>query len=632
MLTAYSTWELTLPAFLPRSRLYRLEPIGIGTSDVESLTGYLMRLALAHSVELGTLFTQELVPLLNKPYLQTHKSNLISCAILLVKDIHTRNGMGCAALDCVEALESLTDQSHLGYLTMLPFKDFFSVMSLARNKRAWCPDCYAEQSENAELIYDKLLWTLESVTVCASHHKRLETRCPHCGRSSLWLSSKARAGYCFGCQGWLGSLKKKSKSSDKETKESIEDLMSQVEIARLAGELLSLAPSLELSNTLTHRNFVARLSGYIEQLTKGNAAAFTRFIGGDYLKIRQLKSGANLPTLGVFIHLLERLQLSVKEFFDGKPAGVDQPEQRDIYLPAKKAEATRFLEAALTDPACPSLSELAKELGYKREVYLRWLCPELSHKICARHREVRSRKEFRRVRLYDDQSLREALESALQETPAPAVQVIAERLGYKYATTLRIRCPDLYQALLERRANYLREENEKTKKALEAALTEEPPPTFRTVHLRLGVWTEGKLKNQYPELCKAIVNRHKDFQKAKTVDVVHALEEALREEPPPSVRELSRRMNSSISALYRHEPKLCKQIAARRLDYLARRATKRKESLYQEIRRAVARLHLEGIYPSQSLVASLLSVPNFMRHDDARAVYRETKCKLEIST
>ena len=39
----------------PRSRLYSLEPIGVGTAMVESLTGYVARLAEAHSVSAGDL-------------------------------------------------------------------------------------------------------------------------------------------------------------------------------------------------------------------------------------------------------------------------------------------------------------------------------------------------------------------------------------------------------------------------------------------------------------------------------------------------------------------------------------------------------------------------------------------------
>ncbi len=55
-------WELKPPTFSPRSRLFHLVPIGIGTPHVESLTSYVSRLAVAHSVPPGTLLAIEIGP------------------------------------------------------------------------------------------------------------------------------------------------------------------------------------------------------------------------------------------------------------------------------------------------------------------------------------------------------------------------------------------------------------------------------------------------------------------------------------------------------------------------------------------------------------------------------------------
>ena len=54
--TSYSIWEPEVPQIIPeRSRLYSLNPIGIGTPQVESLTGYIARLAEAHVLSVGDL-------------------------------------------------------------------------------------------------------------------------------------------------------------------------------------------------------------------------------------------------------------------------------------------------------------------------------------------------------------------------------------------------------------------------------------------------------------------------------------------------------------------------------------------------------------------------------------------------
>ena len=621
----YPAWELKPPDLPPRSRLYHLPPISVGTADVESLTSYIMRLAAAHAVDTGTLFARELVPLFNRAYLLTPERGPRASALLFVKDIHALNGASHGATAFSSALSSLTHHSHLHLLTMLPLKGVLSLSDLTRTSRAWCPSCYAEQRAQQEPVTDALLWTLRCVTACARHRRRLAANCAHCGRSTVWLTNKARAGHCFRCQGWLGAVTPAACCDALPDA----DLRERIQVATLAGELLSLAAQPEGSQALTQQNFIVRLSGYIGQMTKGNVAAFARFIDGDYLKVRQLKSGMNLPTLDVLIHLLRRLQLTASDFFSGQLATVPRPKQRDIYLPHKKAKVESFLQAALTDPTCPSLGELASRLGYKREALLRGLYPELCRAICARHCGVRETADFHRVRLYNQQALRAALQAALQETPA--LQALAERLGYKYAATLRQRAPDLYQSLRERRRAYLREKAEEAKAILQAALEEDPPPTLRMMQLQLGVRSDGTLKYQHRELCRAIVERYRACRQAVTLKMRPALEAALAEEPPPSVRQIARRTQRCTSALYRREPELCQEVAARRLTYLAQRAAAKKQATYEEIRQVVVRLHAEGIYPAQGRVASALSAPYFMRREEARAVYCEAKRELGIS-
>lgn len=237
---------------------------------------------------------------------------------------------------------------------------------------------------------------------------------------------------------------------------------------------------------------------------------------------------------------------------------------------------------------------------------------------------------FRRLLLALEEPLVERKLVTAPATPAPALQTLAERLGYKYAATLKYRAPDLYRALRERRKIYLREKAAETKAILQAALAEDPPPTLRMIQLRLGVRSEGTLKYQHRELCRAIVERYRDFRQAATLKMRPALEAALTEEQPPSVRQIARRTHRCISTLYRRETELCQRLAARRLEYLSRRAASKKQAAYEEIRQVVARLHAAGIYPSLCRVVPALSASYFMRHEEGRAVYREAKRELGI--
>src|SRR5262249_59893394 len=65
--TRFEAWAPTREIPPPHSRLYSLEPIGIGTPEVESLSSYLNRLAQAHCVTVTMLIAHELLPLVGTP-------------------------------------------------------------------------------------------------------------------------------------------------------------------------------------------------------------------------------------------------------------------------------------------------------------------------------------------------------------------------------------------------------------------------------------------------------------------------------------------------------------------------------------------------------------------------------------
>ena len=67
-LTIYDSWTINYPTIPARSRLFPIEPIGLGTPYVESLTSYLARLAESHTVLLGNLATHQIKPVIPKNY------------------------------------------------------------------------------------------------------------------------------------------------------------------------------------------------------------------------------------------------------------------------------------------------------------------------------------------------------------------------------------------------------------------------------------------------------------------------------------------------------------------------------------------------------------------------------------
>jgi hypothetical protein len=111
LLVTYGHWDLTLPICPPRSYLYSLQPIRIGTPQVESLTGYIARLADAHCVSPGTLIAEEFTSLVKQPNGQSYLHGMSSRTEAL-------NGLGQMALEFVRMLERLTLRDDLRYLSL----------------------------------------------------------------------------------------------------------------------------------------------------------------------------------------------------------------------------------------------------------------------------------------------------------------------------------------------------------------------------------------------------------------------------------------------------------------------------------------------------------------------------------
>lgn len=193
----------------PRSRLYSLQPIGLGTPYTESLSSYLQRLAQHHHLRPWQLYTYELVPLIeNEEYLLSIDTNKTSIkqTFLSTKttpsNLSVINGRKYITMAIVSALEKLTGRDDLRCLTLVTwFYLFNSYHCPLKQVYAWCPHCYQIWKEQEETIYIPLLWLLKDVIFCPLHHIRLENICPFCHQKML---NFCQPGYCSHCENWLG--------------------------------------------------------------------------------------------------------------------------------------------------------------------------------------------------------------------------------------------------------------------------------------------------------------------------------------------------------------------------------------------------------------------------------------------
>ncbi len=399
----YGTEELWSPGKLQlpeRSRLHHLPPVGIGTPFVESLTSYIVRLAESHSVLPGTLMSREIVPLVPKVYRST---NLFSTRNLT----GALNGTGTMALDLLQALEILTLHNDLHFLTLITWTNVLPQRKLLRPIRAWCSACYEEWRSTQQVIYEPLIWSIEEVTVCPHHWKRLHLQCPHCNHQLPPLAPRSGSGHCSNCLKWLGISSNSEPFDCKPLGE--EELLWQIFVSASIGELLAAAP--HLPQPLLRERVAQAFCTYVAQVTKGNIAAFARLLQIPKNKVWMWHSGKVLPQLNVLLKVSYCLRTSVLNFLTKEMSGKNfnlittLPQLHVVnrlnQLPNVEHDfnqVQRLLKAVLqTDEKPPPMTEVAKSLGRDKRV-LRRRFPDLCKAISARYLEYKKEARTERIK------------------------------------------------------------------------------------------------------------------------------------------------------------------------------------------------------------------------------------------
>jgi hypothetical protein len=195
---AYQHWDTRRPESPTRSKLYSLAPIGGGTAEVESLTGYIARLAQEHCLTPLTLLSKIVAGYMSDSF-RIQKTGIYP------QFARVLNGTWSKSQAFTEALELLTSRSDVRYTSLVTYVGVISSQQLIRAKRAWCSTCFDEQARRGIVVYEPLIWSVAVVSICLHHRKLLTVACPRCGSEQAPLSSFMRPGYCARCRSWMGA-------------------------------------------------------------------------------------------------------------------------------------------------------------------------------------------------------------------------------------------------------------------------------------------------------------------------------------------------------------------------------------------------------------------------------------------
>jgi hypothetical protein len=172
-----------------------------------------------------------------------------------------------------------------------------------------------------------------------------------------------------------------------------------------------------------------------------------------------------------------------------------------------------------------------------------------------------------------------ALFAALEETPPPSLNEIAETLGYKSTHPLRkidTRLCDQIVANFNQHGRRMVkttfapriQDDEVIISALKSALRENSPPSVEEISRRLGYKTAQAIRHRFPLLCKALVEKKRDLESHRREQIEIQLEQALHSNPPISLDVIAKNPNyRSRATLSTKYPEMCRKIRDRYAKY-----------------------------------------------------------------
>ncbi len=273
MQPAYDSWSLSSFAIPPRSKLYPLVPIGVGTALVEGLSGYVARLAEAHSVSVGDLVGRVLSDVADP------QEPMVTAAAKAVRAgghgfrarSYAINGVTDRATRWVHALETATSRRDLRCLTLLPFRNAIPE-NLFHRHRAWCSPCFEQWRANGQTVYEPLLWAFKVSSHCRVHQQPLSHSCHRCKRKLSPLGVFSRPGYCERCGCWLGASYADTDRSNFASTKSEDQTWPSSQVEGLLAMLPSVDPA------AVRESLRGSLIVYLEHIADGNVLALAEYI------------------------------------------------------------------------------------------------------------------------------------------------------------------------------------------------------------------------------------------------------------------------------------------------------------------------------------------------------------------
>lgn len=380
-----------------RSKLFCPQPFHLGTTRVEGLVSYMVRLGRAHSVSPRLLIRREF------PFADAAIGKL-GYATFFARDGGAIDGMGELSEIFSKAVSGLTGTAAPYTMNLRPLRNILPVKGPAMITKhpKWCPECIGEMQCSGNEVYRPLAWSFDLYRTCKRHCRNLVDTCPFCGKRQPFIPNYPDLGKCAHCMAPLSS-----KSRVKVEVPSPTDLWLAAAIEDLISNLHSLGSTATLDKL---RIFLAEM---IAQHTGGNRAEFCRQIGLNRWALKGWLSQCERPSLPQLLSVCYGLDVMPSRIFlpEGdlasnngilrKPtAKFSQRKDRPLLgISERKRLETQLVEFIASQNGRMPLSEVARKLGVSTSSLSYWF-PEECKIIKSRHasakkltKEERGRRE-----------------------------------------------------------------------------------------------------------------------------------------------------------------------------------------------------------------------------------------------
>ncbi len=372
------------------SRLYPVQPLGVNTSQIESLASYVCRLAREHLVTPATLLHRELAWWDSGQPQHAGQWMRKTASLRLSPSINTRPG----GERWVRLLERLTAVRGLAECTATNWSPLFPERGFTRARQAWCPLCLAEDDDP----YYRLSWSIDPVKACVRHRCVLVDQCGCCGSRVPVLHARGVPGFCPTCESKLARTGEPSPASYADEFD--------IGIAQLVDDFLTPAKGRPTITRNTQASPASVIQSCLAAARMQDPAELARLLNVSRITAWYWLRGKSAPGLPQVLRLCFCFKMSLDDFLTGRVASEVIPRgtgelpfwiSRRAPIVLDEIRVAKQIDELLaaTDATPPSFLEVCRILDASPRV-LRAHFPKMCRDISARHKEWL--KEYNRAR------------------------------------------------------------------------------------------------------------------------------------------------------------------------------------------------------------------------------------------